>query len=58
MGFAVQTSTASDAIRSALSIISDSSAVSQPAVFGTAVNGRDCVTSPTRAVTLKLGWVS
>ena len=27
-------------------------------VFGGAVNWRDWVTSPTRAVTLKLGWVS
>ena len=57
-GLAVVISTASAAMRSALSSISDSSATSQPPVFGTPTKLRVFVTSPTFAETLKVGVIS
>ena len=57
-GLAVVISTASAAIRSALSVISDSSATSQPPVFGTPTKLRVLVTSPTLAETLNCGVIS
>ena len=57
-GFAVVISTASEAMRSALSTISDSSATSQPPVFGTPTKLRVLTTSPIFAETLKVGVIS
>ena len=45
-------------MRSALSSISDSSATSQPPVFGTPTKLRVLVTSPILADTLKVGVIS
>src|SRR6267142_2025674 len=58
IGFALVISTASDAMRSACSSISPSSAASQPPVFGTPTKLRVLVTSPTFADTLNDGVIS
>src|SRR5262245_26251959 len=57
-GLAVVISTASLAMRSALSSISDSSATSQPPVLGTPTKLRVLTTSPTLADTLNVGVIS
>ena len=56
-GLAVQNSTASAAMRSAFSTISDASATSQPPVIGTPVNTRVRVSPSFRAVTVNCGVV-
>ena len=56
-GFAVQNSTASAAMRSALSSIFEASATSQPPVIATPLNVRDRVCPSLRAVTVNDGVV-